>query len=83
MAPDRPGLAYIAEQGAALPLMDYLAAVKLREAMGQKMAAFLQQWDLLLTPTMPIPAFAAGHDFRPTAIRRNGRIGRPSPIHST
>lgn len=60
-----PGLAYIAEQGAALPLMDYLAAVKLREAMGQKMAAFLQQWDLLLTPTMPIPAFAAGHDFPP------------------
>lgn len=60
-----PGLAYVAEQGAALPLMDYLASVKLREAMGQKMTAFHQQWDLLLTPTMPIPAFAAGHDFPP------------------
>ncbi len=58
-----PGLAFVAEQGAALPLMDYLASVKLREAMGQKMAAFHQRWDLLLTPTMPGPAFAAGCDF--------------------
>ncbi len=60
-----PGLAYVAEQGAALPLMDYLAAVKLREAMGQRMSAFHQRWDLLLTPTMPGPAFAAGCDFPP------------------
>ena len=58
-----PGLAYVAEQGAALPLMDYLAAVKLREAMGQKMAALHQKWDPLPTPTMPIPAFVAGRDF--------------------
>jgi aspartyl-tRNA(Asn)/glutamyl-tRNA(Gln) amidotransferase subunit A len=57
-----PGLVEIAEAGAALPLLDYLAAVREREAMGVTMNLFHRAWDLLLTPTLPIPAFAAGRE---------------------
>jgi aspartyl-tRNA(Asn)/glutamyl-tRNA(Gln) amidotransferase subunit A len=60
-----PGLVAIAEAGARLPLMDYLAAVREREAMGQRMNQFHREWDLLVTPAMPIPAFAAGHETPP------------------
>ncbi|MGH6959098.1 MAG: amidase [Dongiaceae bacterium] len=57
-----PGLVEIAAQGAALPLLDYLAAVKEREQMGVRMNLFHKTWDLLLTPTLPIAAFAAGRE---------------------
>lgn len=56
------GLVEIAEAGARLPVLDYLAAVKAREAMGVQMNLFHQTWDLLLTPTLPIPAFSAGRE---------------------
>jgi aspartyl-tRNA(Asn)/glutamyl-tRNA(Gln) amidotransferase subunit A len=54
------GLQEIAATGARLPLMDYLAAVKEREQLGVRMNFFHQKWDLLLTPTLPLGAFAAG-----------------------
>ena len=57
-----PGLVEIAAHGAALPLLDYLAAVKEREAMGVTMNLFHRDWDLLITPTLPVPAFAAGRE---------------------
>jgi len=57
-----PGLVAIAEAGARLPLMDYLAAVRERETMGQRMNLFHQDWDLLVTPAMPIAAFEAGRE---------------------
>jgi len=60
-----PGLAGVVEMGRRISLMDHLAAVKAREAMGTAMNRFHERFDLLLTPTMPIPAFAAGHDFPP------------------
>ena len=55
-----PGLLEIAGQGAKYGLLDYLAAVKQREAIGLAMNRFHQKYDLLLTPTLPIPAFEAG-----------------------
>jgi aspartyl-tRNA(Asn)/glutamyl-tRNA(Gln) amidotransferase subunit A len=55
-----PGLREVAALGARLPLLDYLAAVKEREQLGVRLNEFHQTWDLLLTPTMPLPAFAAG-----------------------
>jgi len=55
-----PGLREVASAGAKLPLMDYLAAVKEREQLGVRMNQFHRRWDLLLTPTLPLPAFAAG-----------------------
>ncbi|HEY7690687.1 MAG TPA: amidase, partial [Dongiaceae bacterium] len=60
-----PGLIDIAEQGARLSLMDYLAAVKVREALGVAMNVLHRKWDLLLTPTIPIPAFKAGAEVPP------------------
>ena len=60
-----PGLIDIAEQGARLSLMDYLAAVKEREALGVAMNVLHRKWDLLLTPTIPIPAFTAGVEVPP------------------
>ena len=44
---------------------DYLDAVAVRMALGARMADFHQTYDLLVTPTTPIPAFAAGSDVPP------------------
>jgi aspartyl-tRNA(Asn)/glutamyl-tRNA(Gln) amidotransferase subunit A len=63
------GFAYIADQGSRIPLIDYLEAVAQREALGSRMMAFFRDWDLLLTPTMPIAAFAAGYDAPPQSGR--------------
>jgi aspartyl-tRNA(Asn)/glutamyl-tRNA(Gln) amidotransferase subunit A len=63
------GFAYIADQGSRIPLTDYLEAVAQRETLGSRVIAFFRDWDLLLTPTMPIAAFTAGHDAPP----QNGR----------
>jgi aspartyl-tRNA(Asn)/glutamyl-tRNA(Gln) amidotransferase subunit A len=57
-----PGFVEIAGEGAAIGLLDYLAAVKQREALGLAMNQFHQRWDLLLLPTMPLTAFAAGRE---------------------
>ena len=55
-----PGLVELATEGAGYSALDYLAAVKLREAVGVAMNLFHQTYDLLLTPSLPIPAFEAG-----------------------
>jgi aspartyl-tRNA(Asn)/glutamyl-tRNA(Gln) amidotransferase subunit A len=57
-----PGLRRVAAEGAAIPLLDYTKAVMARGRMGVRMNHFHQDWDLLLMPTLPIPAFAAGQD---------------------
>jgi len=62
-----PGLAKIVEMGRSISLLDHLAAGKAREAMGTTINHLHQRFDLLLTPTMPIAAFAAGHDFPPNS----------------
>ncbi|UNS97183.1 amidase [Streptomyces tubbatahanensis] len=55
-----PGLREICEDGAARSALDYLAAVDERMALGARMGAFHERYDLLVTPTMPLTAFAAG-----------------------
>ncbi len=55
-----PGLVESAAAGERLPLIDYLAAVGAREQLGVRLNMFHQRWDLLLTPTVPLPAFDAG-----------------------
>jgi aspartyl-tRNA(Asn)/glutamyl-tRNA(Gln) amidotransferase subunit A len=57
-----PGFAKAAAAGRAIALPAYLAAEKHRNALGTRMSRFLAEWDLLLTPTLPIPAFTAGRD---------------------
>jgi aspartyl-tRNA(Asn)/glutamyl-tRNA(Gln) amidotransferase subunit A len=54
------GLVEIAAEGARIGLLDYLEAVARRGALGAHMRAFHERFDLLLTPTLPIAAFAAG-----------------------
>jgi aspartyl-tRNA(Asn)/glutamyl-tRNA(Gln) amidotransferase subunit A len=55
-----PGLVEIAEQGARYSSVDYLSGMAVRTELGVLMGAFHERYDLLLTPTLPIPAFEAG-----------------------
>jgi aspartyl-tRNA(Asn)/glutamyl-tRNA(Gln) amidotransferase subunit A len=55
-----PGLAEIAEQGRRYTAVDYLQALRERSELGIVMGAFHQTYDLLVLPTEPIVAFAAG-----------------------
>ncbi|MDB1089587.1 amidase [Streptomyces sp. ACA25] len=55
-----PGLQEICAQGARYSALDYLAAVDVRMALGKAMGAFHQNWDLLVTPSVPITAFGNG-----------------------
>jgi aspartyl-tRNA(Asn)/glutamyl-tRNA(Gln) amidotransferase subunit A len=55
-----PGFAAIADAGETIPLMQYIAASDQRAALGHKMCAFCREFDLLLTPTLPITAFEVG-----------------------
>ena len=58
-----PGLVAVAEQGERIPASAYVdALLNQRNALAYRMAQFHQQYDLLLTPTLPLPAFAVGRD---------------------
>jgi aspartyl-tRNA(Asn)/glutamyl-tRNA(Gln) amidotransferase subunit A len=57
-----PGLLAVAAAGQAIPKADYLAALADRDALAIRMSTFLSEHDLLLTPALPIPAFAAGRN---------------------
>ncbi len=61
-----PGLVEIAAEGAACTTADYMQAVADRAALGERMGRFHESWDLLLTPSLPIPAFDAGAEFPET-----------------
>src|SRR3546814_14560750 len=67
----------MAAAGAEVPLRDYTRAQYARALMGVAMNRFHETWDLLLTPTMPIPAFAAGHDVPPDGLYREWTDWRP------
>ena len=53
-------LAHIVRKGAEFSLLDYLTAVNARVALGGHMTRFHQTYDLLLTPTLAVPAFDVG-----------------------
>jgi aspartyl-tRNA(Asn)/glutamyl-tRNA(Gln) amidotransferase subunit A len=57
-----PGLAATVRAGRSRALLDYLEAMRRRDALGLRMSLFHRDWDLLLTPTLPLPAFAAGRE---------------------
>lgn len=62
-----PGLREICEQGLTYSAQDYLEATNTRMALGQRMGAFHQTYDLLLTPTVPVAPFTAGRESPETA----------------
>jgi aspartyl-tRNA(Asn)/glutamyl-tRNA(Gln) amidotransferase subunit A len=55
-----PGLREICEQGERHSALDYLTATACRMELGRIMGRFHEEYDLLLTPALPIPAFEAG-----------------------
>ncbi len=56
------GLVAVAEEGARVAMMDYMTAQRMRDALALMMSRFHRTYDLLLMPTVPIAAFAAGQD---------------------
>ena len=60
-----PGLGAIWELGEQVRAVDYLDARAVATALGITMGLFHQTHNVLLTPTVPIPAFEAGHDVPP------------------
>jgi aspartyl-tRNA(Asn)/glutamyl-tRNA(Gln) amidotransferase subunit A len=57
-----PGLARVIEAGLRFSAVEYLEADVARSALGHRMAAFHERYDLLLTPAMPVPALPAERD---------------------
>ena len=55
-----PGLVASAEQGARLSALDYVSADIARNALSLTMAKFHRRYDLLLTPSVAVPALKAG-----------------------
>ncbi len=66
-----PGLLETAASGEKISAVDWVLADLVRNALGRQMGAFHQQYDLLLTPTMPIPALPAGQDLNDPAVERH------------
>jgi aspartyl-tRNA(Asn)/glutamyl-tRNA(Gln) amidotransferase subunit A len=66
-----PGLVAVAAEGARVSGSDYVAADLERSALGRRMAVFHQQYDLLLTPMMPVVALPVGQDLNDPASETN------------
>ncbi|MBI3372993.1 MAG: amidase [Betaproteobacteria bacterium] len=56
------GLVEVAAQGAKVTMLESIDAAQKRGALGVLMNQFHQDYDLLVTPTLPIPAFEAGRE---------------------
>jgi aspartyl-tRNA(Asn)/glutamyl-tRNA(Gln) amidotransferase subunit A len=57
-----PGLIEVADQGARIGMLELLEAVQKRGTLGTQMNLFHEQYDLLLTPSLPLAAFDAGRE---------------------
>ena len=66
-----PGLLETAAAGERIGAADWVQADLVRTAVSRQMGAFHQHYDLLLTPTMPIPALPAGQDLNDPARERH------------
>jgi aspartyl-tRNA(Asn)/glutamyl-tRNA(Gln) amidotransferase subunit A len=60
-----PALVKMVEHGERISLLDYLEAIFQREQLGAALRRFHADYDLLITPAAPIPAFEAGRDDPP------------------
>jgi aspartyl-tRNA(Asn)/glutamyl-tRNA(Gln) amidotransferase subunit A len=61
-----PGLVEVAAQGESVTAGDVLEAQMKRGALGTHMNLFHRDFDLLITPTLAVPAFDAGREYPPT-----------------
>ncbi|MCC5642968.1 amidase [Nostoc sp. CHAB 5824] len=71
------GLQAIAKEGDRLTLTEYFNAQDAREALGWQMQRFHQNYDLLLTPTLPIAAFPVGQNRPQSSIEHQHRDWTP------
>jgi aspartyl-tRNA(Asn)/glutamyl-tRNA(Gln) amidotransferase subunit A len=62
-----PSLVPLLEAAKALSATDVVQATMERAAFTETLRRFFGRYDLLLTPTLPVPAFAAGEDAPPGA----------------
>jgi amidase/aspartyl-tRNA(Asn)/glutamyl-tRNA(Gln) amidotransferase subunit A len=60
-----PGFVAIAEQGRSYSAVDRMQAEVARARYGARMDQLLAEFDVILSPTVAIPPFAAGHDVPP------------------
>lgn len=60
-----PGFAEMAQQGLAIDQAAYVLTLRERALMGAAVNAFLERYDLLLTPQLAVTAFEVGHEFPP------------------
>jgi len=60
-----PPVLEIAARGAAHTAVEYRHAERAREMLGRQMKQFHERFDLLMTPQLPLTAFAAGHEVPP------------------
>ena len=65
-----PGLLRVVERGNAIAAADLAAAQQRRAGYYDAWRRFMERYDLLLTPTLPVTAFAAGADEPPRADGR-------------
>jgi aspartyl-tRNA(Asn)/glutamyl-tRNA(Gln) amidotransferase subunit A len=61
-----PGLLDVAAQGDSISATDILDAQMKRGALGMHMNLFHRAFDLLVTPTLAVPAFDVGREFPPS-----------------
>jgi aspartyl-tRNA(Asn)/glutamyl-tRNA(Gln) amidotransferase subunit A len=66
-----PGLLATAAAGETVGAVDWVNADLVRTALGRTMGAFHRHYDLLLTPTMPVPALPAGQDLNDPETERH------------
>lgn len=80
-----PGLREIIDEGLTYSAQDYLTAMATRMSMGEAMGRFHEDYDLLLTPAMPITAFEAGLEVPPDSGDRRwtGWAGFSYPFNMT
>lgn len=60
-----PAFVSAAQRGARLTLPEYLEAVQARKVLVAQISCLFSDYDLLITPTVPIPAFPVGFDDPP------------------
>ncbi|MEH1859403.1 MAG: amidase [Nostoc sp.] len=71
------GLLSIAKEGDRITLAEYLSAQDAREALGRQMQRFHENYDLLITPTLPTVAFPVGQNRPQSSIENPQRDWAP------
>ncbi len=72
-----PGLIEIAATGNELSALEYVQAFSARVDLAVALGRTLTEYDLLITPTMPIPAFRAGREVPPGWPHRRWQTWSP------